>query len=121
MADIPAIPDSLRDALRRKARLPADYYGDVIGQIRAAGFTVSGLASLDHCAGNSPASVADQEMRSCRNRFTGTSPEPLAGFFFPLLSAKRSVRQPDAVRAFRDSARQRLTMVQNSAAVISAS
>lgn len=47
MADIPAIPDSLRDALRRKARLPADYYGDVIGQIRAAGFTVSGLASLD--------------------------------------------------------------------------
>lgn len=47
MADIPAIPDSLRDALRRKARLPADYYGDAIGQIRAAGFTVSGLASLD--------------------------------------------------------------------------
>lgn len=65
--------------------------------------------------------VADQEMRSCRNRLAGTSPEPLAGFLFPRPSAKQPVRQPDAVGAFRDSVRQRLTMVQNSAAVISAS
>ena len=44
-----------------------------------------------------------------------------AGFLFPRPSAKQPVRQPDAVGAFRDSVRQRLTMVQNSAAVISAS
>lgn len=47
MAEVPTIPDSLRDALARKVVLPETFYGDVTGKIRAASATVSGLASLD--------------------------------------------------------------------------
>ena len=47
VADIPGIPDSLRDALSRGVVLPETFYGDTIGHIRAASATVSGLASLD--------------------------------------------------------------------------
>lgn len=113
MADIPAIPDSLRDALRRKARLPADYYGDAIGQVRAAGFTVSGLASLDQvqdvldslrdalAKGQSFASWKKSALASGKD--FGLAPHRLETIFRNNVQAWYAAGQAEAIRRNKDA------------------